>query len=151
MQKSQKQFIRMIASLQSDGSFRMQEGGGQKNDAPWEHTALIEGQLSVDVFVTDKKIIMVAPMAGADTAAITVTLHDDVLTIRGVRELPLSMHDVRHITHQECFWGPFSRTIVLPHPVLSHKVQAEYTNGTLVVELTKAHIESKIPVHISDE
>lgn len=141
----------MVASASADGSIVMHEVEHAQPKAMWESGHRVEGQLSVDVYTTLRSIIVIAPMAGADTTAISVTLHDDVLTIRGVREMPVAFDTVEQGTHTECFWGPFSRTVVLPHAVLSHKVQAEYTNGVLVVELTKAQIESKIPVHIVDE
>lgn len=151
MHEPRKQFVHMVASAAADGSIVMQEVPHTQPGALWESGSTIEGQLSVDVYTTARSIIVIAPMAGADTTAISVTLHDDVLTIRGVREMPVAFDQVQQGIHQECFWGPFSRTVVLPHPVLSHKVQAEYTNGVLVVELTKAQIESRIPVHIIDE
>lgn len=151
MHEPRKQFVHMIASTSKDGSIVMQEVEQIQPKAMWESGHRVEGQLSVDVYMTPRSIVVVAPMAGADTTAISVTLHDDVLTIRGVREMPVAFDIVEQGTHTECFWGPFSRTVVLPHAVLSHKVQAEYTNGVLVVELTKAQIESKIPVHIVDE
>ncbi len=151
MHDQRKQFVHMVASASADGSIVMQEVEHTQPKAMWESSNAVEGQLSVDVYATPRSIVVIAPMAGADTTAISVTLHDDVLTIRGVREMPVTCDTVEQGTHQECFWGPFSRTVVLPHAVLSHKVQAEYTNGVLVVELTKAQIESKIPVHIVDE
>jgi HSP20 family molecular chaperone IbpA len=152
MYEPRKQFVHMVASASADGSIVMQEVEHAQPKAMWESPhGGVEGQLSVDVYVTPRSLVVIAPMAGADTTAISVTLHDDVLTIRGVREMPVAFESVEQGTHAECFWGPFSRTVVLPHAVLSHKVQAEYTNGVLVVELTKAQIESRIPVHIIDE
>ncbi len=150
MNEQRKQFVHMVASATGDGSIVMQEVPHTQPSALWESQSVTEGQLSVDVYTTPDSIVVIAPMAGADTTSISVTLHDDVLTIRGVRDIPVAF-DLEQGIHTECFWGPFSRTVVLPHAVLSHKVQAEYTNGILVVELTKAHIESKIPVHIIDE
>lgn len=148
---SDKQYIHISTSQQGDSFFGKNNNFGDSSGSVWEYDSLGDGQISVDVYTTKTHVVVIAPMAGADTTAINVTLHDDVLTIRGVRELPIDRGSIKDVAHTECFWGSFSRTIVLPHTVFSHKVQAEYVNGVLIIELTKAHIESKIPVHIVDE
>lgn len=110
-----------------------------------------EGQLSVDVAQTEKEILIVSTMAGAATDKIEVYLHNDLLTIRGQRVSPLAnAGDVGHF-HQECFWGKFSRTIVLPIDVKPDSAVAEYRNGVLVIRLSKQRVDTKIPVMIEEE
>lgn len=110
-----------------------------------------EGQLSVDVAQTEKEIVVVSTMAGATTDKIEVYLHNDLLTIRGQRVSPLAgAGGVDHF-HQECFWGKFSRTIVLPVDVKPDSARAEYRNGVLVIHLLKQRVDTKIQVLIEDE
>ncbi len=44
--------------------------------------------------------------------------------------------------YRECYWGPFSRSIILPAEVDSRKVEAALENGVLTVTLTKTAPEN---------
>lgn len=108
-----------------------------------------EGQLSVDVGETALEIIVVATMAGAAPDQIELHLHNDVLTIRGVRQSPMPA-SAEHF-YSECYWGKFSRTIVLPATVRPELAKAEYKNGALVVHLTKIKADGSIPIYVVEE
>lgn len=110
-----------------------------------------EGKLAVDVAQTDEHIIVVCPIAGAEGAAIDVHIDTDLLTIRGRRPMPLDTEDGLEYMYQECFWGKFSRTIVLPVEVKGDFAKAEYRNGILRIEIPKIQKETKIPVVIVEE
>ncbi len=109
-----------------------------------------EGKLSVDVLDAGQEIIVLAPMAGARQEAIEISVHNDIITIRGERHLP-DLKTVPEFIHTECYWGPFSRTIVLPAEVKSEQSRAEYRNGVLVVRIPKRAANAKIPVKIIEE
>lgn len=115
------------------------------------HEERQEGQLSVDVAQTEKDILIVSTMAGAATDKIEVYLHNDLLTIRGQRVSPLAETNGADYFHQECFWGKFSRTIVLPVDVRPDSAIAEYRNGVLLIRLLKQRVDTKIPVMIEEE
>ncbi len=109
-----------------------------------------EGKLAVDVLETAKEIIVVAPVAGADYEAIEIFTHHDIITIRGQRQVPIVPSGANYI-HEECFWGPFSRTVVLPTEVKSEQARAEYKNGILTITVPKRITNTKIPVKIIEE
>ncbi|PIZ95610.1 MAG: hypothetical protein COX81_00560 [Candidatus Magasanikbacteria bacterium CG_4_10_14_0_2_um_filter_37_12] len=111
-----------------------------------------EGQLAVDVFENDDEIVIVSTMAGAVTDKIEVYVHNDLLTIRGERHEPLEMEKATRYFHEECYWGKFSRTIVLPVDVQGDMAGAEYKNGILVVTIPKMHQKStKIKIEVVEE
>ena len=116
---------------------------------PWGDVS--EGQLSVDVAETTDAVVVVAPMAGAGIDTIDVFVHNDVLTIRGVRRSPLASEREDLYIHEECFWGRFSRTVVLPCHVKNDLTTAEYRQGVLVVRIPKQSAVSHIPVTIVEE
>lgn len=95
-----------------------------------------EGQLSVDVTQTDEEIIIIAPIAGVMAEDLNVSITDDVISIRGRRINPLEATDNQYYTH-ECFWGEFSRSIVLPEAVDSSKIKATFKNGILKISVPK--------------
>jgi len=52
------------------------------------------------------------------------------------------MVDEDQYLYRECYWGPFSRSIILPAEVDSRKVEAIIENGVLTVTLTKVEAEN---------
>ncbi|MGE5425662.1 MAG: Hsp20/alpha crystallin family protein [Bacillota bacterium] len=113
-----------------------------------EKEAASEGQLSVDVYHTDKKIVIQSTIAGARPEDLKVSLHHDLLTITGTRKQPQAVSDEDYL-YRECYWGPFSRSIILPAEVDSRKVEADLENGVLTVTLYKEKRE-KIEVRFKD-
>ena len=108
-----------------------------------------EGQLAVDVAQTEKEIFVISTIAGAVSNKIEVYIHEDLLTIRGLRHSPLPENS--DVIHNECYWGKFSRTIVLPVEVKADLSSAEYKNGVLIVRVPKQRTEAKVPVVVVDD
>lgn len=112
-------------------------------------SAAPEGQLAVDVLESSQEIIVLAAVAGTQVEDLELHLVNDVLTIRGEREFPLP--EVVEPYYQECFWGKFSRTIVLPVAIKAELAQAEFRHGILVVRLPKAKPIEQIPILLVEE
>jgi HSP20 family protein len=111
-----------------------------------------EGQLALDVFENNQEVIIVSAIAGANIENLDISVHNDLLTIRGERLFPASAKKgIREVHHTECFWGKFSRTVVLPVDVNGDKAKAEYNNGILVLKIPKRTEERKISVIVVDE
>lgn len=108
-----------------------------------------EGQLTVDVAETEKEIIIVSTIAGAEADKIEVYIHNDLLTIRGNRMTPMPS-GANHF-HNECYWGGFSRTIVLPVEVKADLSSAEYHSGVLVIKIPKQKTDAKVPIVVVDD
>lgn len=109
-----------------------------------------EGQLAVDILDLDDTLVVIATVAGADPDQISVHVHNDLLTIRGRREPPVAASDNAYV-HRECYWGRFSRTIILPLDVQASGVKAVYKSGVLVVSLPKERRDAKIPITVVEE
>ncbi|OGL63649.1 hypothetical protein A3C09_03780 [Candidatus Uhrbacteria bacterium RIFCSPHIGHO2_02_FULL_47_44] len=115
-------------------------------DASW--FAQNEGQLSVDVMETAREIVVRSAIAGVNAEDLDITLHEDTLTIRGTRAHEISEF-ARGKTHvQECHWGAFSRSIILPSHVDPNSVDAVLKKGVLLIRLKK--IEQDKPISILD-
>jgi HSP20 family protein len=108
-----------------------------------------EGQLSVDVLDVANDIVIIAALAGTKSDDISLHLQDDLLTIRGARNFPLEGSHAAF--YRECYWGPFSRTIVLPVSVRQESARAEYRNGILMIWLEKNRSQSHIPLVVVEE
>lgn len=98
------------------------------------------GQLSVDIFKTEKEIVILAPVAGVIKEDIHLSITDDVLVIKGSR---LPLHDVpeENYYNKECFWGNFSRAIVLPLEADSKHINASFENSVLEIRIPRVEKE----------
>jgi HSP20 family protein len=109
-----------------------------------------EGQLSIDVFQDEHSVYVVAPVAGVKPENIDVTITDEVLTIRGDRNPGHEAQPEQHFT-QECYWGPFARSYVLPIAVESEQSKATLKDGMLRIEIPKdAKVKTRI-IKINDK
>jgi HSP20 family protein len=102
---------------------------------------ILEGQLALDVYQTDKQIIIKSTIAGVKPENLSITLHNDMLTIRGSRRLDEEVAEEDYL-YRECYWGDFSRSIILPSDVESKNIDASLENGILTVALTKSQGEA---------
>jgi HSP20 family protein len=95
-----------------------------------------EGQLAIDAYQTEDDIIIKAPIAGVQPDDLEVSVTDEMVTVKGER------HDEHSATRdnyfcQECYWGSFSRSYVLPVAVDADKAEASLKNGVLTVKIPK--------------
>ncbi len=110
-----------------------------------------EGKLSVDVLHDDTYVYIVSTVAGAVPDRFEVYIHNDLLTLRGERINPMKSKSNVEFYHSECFWGHFSRTIVLPVEVNGDLARAQYKNGILEITVPKRTHDRKISVEIVEE
>jgi len=75
-------------------------------------------------------------VAGVRSEDLDVSISNDLVTIRGARRRENIVEDEDYFT-QECYWGGFSRSIVLPVDVLSEKADATMKNGILTITIPK--------------
>ncbi len=103
------------------------------------------GQLAVDVYQTDKEIVIKSTIAGVRPEDVDISINNDMVTIRGRRERSDTVSDENYF-YKECYWGGFSRSIILPTEVKSDRVQASLKNGILTITLPKVLKPNKIKV-----
>ncbi len=96
----------------------------------------IEGQLAIDVYQTAKNIFIKSTIAGVNPEDLKISLHNDLLTISGIRSSEIENKKGNYL-YQECYWGSFSRSIILPTEIDSKQVKAELENGILTITLNK--------------
>ncbi len=102
-----------------------------------------DGQLAIDVYQDDHNIYVLAPIAGVNASNVDISITDEVLTIKGSRTAGHEAGAEKHFT-QECYWGPFSRSYVLPIAVNSEESKATLKDGLLKVEIPKdAKVKTK--------
>lgn len=119
----------------------------QVADDNWEDEEAMPGQLAVDVYETEEKLVIKARTAGVNKSDLDVSISDGILTISGT----LSSGDDSAATQwhiQECYWGEFSRTLALPVQVKEDEVEAVLKDGVLTISFTKIKTESARKIEI---
>ncbi|MBP9827256.1 Hsp20/alpha crystallin family protein [Candidatus Saccharibacteria bacterium] len=109
----------------------------------WLGDEEFEGQLAVDVYQTKDSVVVKAPIAGVRPEDIDIAISEDVMTIRGDRKEE-NIIEKEHYYVQECFWGSFSRSIILPTSTIAEKANATLKDGVLTVTVPKVVQEDKI-------
>lgn len=95
-----------------------------------------EGQLAIDAYQTDDDIVIKAPIAGVKPDDLEVSVTDDMVNIKGERQ-DIEAGSRDNYFCQECYWGTFSRSYVLPVAVDADKTEATLKNGVLTVRIPK--------------
>ena len=106
------------------------------------------GQLSLDIFHLDKELIILAPIAGVKEEDINISVTDDVLVIRGTRQERFNIPEENYYT-KECFWGNFSRSIVLPLEAETKYISAKFDNNVLEIHIPKGEIQKTQVIKIN--
>lgn len=125
------------APLQQQAAPMTQPNQQQTWQEEEEESGDIEGQLTIDVYQTESDIVIKSTIAGVKPENLDVGINNDMITIKGDRINEEEAGDDDYF-YQECYWGSFSRSLVLPMDVLVDKIDATLKNGILTIRLPKA-------------
>ncbi len=114
----------------------------ESEEIPKAPTSLFnpDGELVVDVFETDKHFVVLAAIAGVQIKDLDISVEKDMMVIKGHRLDPHD-HPEKKFFYQECYWGPFSRKIVLPENVDTNAADAQMDKGMLTISIPKTSTE----------
>ncbi len=91
---------------------------------------------AVDVFETEKAILVRLELAGVRISDLNVTVDGNLLRISGVRQAA-STDGVQRLHQMEIAFGPFERVMRLEVPFERDRVSAHLEEGFLTVMLPK--------------
>ena len=74
-----------------------------------------EGQLAVDVYQTPTEIVIQSTVAGVDPENLDIAITNESLPFAAARTLERVKDD--DYFYQECYWGRFARSVILPQEV----------------------------------
>lgn len=95
-----------------------------------------EGQLAIDAYQTNDSVVIKAPIAGVKPQDLEISITDEVVSVRGQRQKEASPDEADYFC-QECYWGSFSRSYVLPIAVDADKAKADLKDGILTIIIPK--------------
>jgi len=110
---------------------------------------ITDGQLVVDIYETDKELIVQSAIAGIKNNKINIGLENDILIITGERENPTKDNNKNYFT-QECYFGPFSREIILPREIDTSRIEAKVKEGILTIRMPKIERAKSKKIEVED-
>jgi len=107
-----------------------------------------EGQLAIDVYQTENDLVIQSAIAGIKPENLDISMERDIITIKGIREKPFE--EKEDYFSQECYWGPFSREIILPVEVDPNRATAEMKEGILTIRIPKILRQKKRKIIVKE-
>lgn len=96
-----------------------------------------EGQLNIDMYQTKDNVIIKSTIAGVRPEDIDITVANDMVSIKGSRKKEENISQEDYF-YQECYWGTFSRSVIVPIDIDSEHIEADLKDGILTVIIPKA-------------
>ncbi len=108
-------------------------------------------QPAVDLYDTGDHLVLKALLPGVKPEDLEVSVEQSTLTIAGRFGIPYPESEAKQATwyRHEIGQGRFVRSIALPAPIESDKVEATFENGVLTLSMPKVEQArvKRIPVH----
>lgn len=98
------------------------------------------GYPAVNLWANEENLLLTAEVPGIEPENLDISVVGETLTLNGERRPEEVAEDVR-LHRQERGYGKFSRTIPLPFPVDVNKVEANFKNGILHINLPRAEAD----------
>ncbi len=95
-----------------------------------------EGRLTVDVYQDGDDIVVQSTVAGVSPDELDIHITNESVTVKGERQKTEEIADKDYF-YQECFWGRFSRSVILPTEVDPERSTAAVKNGVLTIRMPK--------------
>lgn len=151
-------FLKKLAGFSDKKKLSNRRGNNKETDdsvesnagEEWLENDYEEGQLSIDVYQTPDKLIVTSTIAGVKPEDIDISINNDMLTIRGKRETQENI-DADDYLYRECYWGSFSRSIILPVEIKAQEIEASLENGVLTIVLPKAKVSKQISIKVREK
>ena len=108
---------------------------GDKKEEEWMSD--YEGALNIDMYQTKDNVIIKSTIAGVRPEDIDITVANDMVSIKGSRQKEENVSADDYF-YQECYWGSFSRSVIVPVDIDSEHIEADLKDGILTVIVPKA-------------
>ena len=103
---------------------------------------------AVDIYQEENNIVITAELPGVDKEHLTVDVKERVLTLKGERSGDNEVNK-EHFYRRERVYGTFERAFTLPAEVDPDKIQADFKDGVLKINVPRSEKEQpkQITIH----
>lgn len=92
--------------------------------------------MDIDMYQTDKDVVVKAALPGVKPDEVDITVTGDTLTIKGEHKEEREEKQEGYVLKERSY-GSFYRTLSIPVPVRSDKIDAVFDNGVLTLTMPK--------------
>ncbi len=110
-----------------------------------------EGELAVDLYSYEDEFVLQTIIGGVKAGDLDISITNDMITVRGRRDRVDEEKPLEKVYYNECFWGPFSRAIILPQGIDADKSKATTKDGLLTIHLPKFTKTERKTLKIKEE
>ena len=103
-----------------------------------------ELQPSVDIIENDDSFLLKMELPDIKKEDFKIEVKDKVLTISGEKKFEKEANEGTKYHRRERFYGNFSRSFSLPENLETDKIEAQYKDGVLNIELKKNKSYQKV-------
>lgn len=89
------------------------------------------------MYQTKDNVIIKSTIAGVRPEDIDITVANDMVTVKGSRHKEENIVQDDYF-YQECYWGNFSRSVIIPVDIDSESIEADLKDGILTIIIPKA-------------
>lgn len=107
-------------------------------------------QPHADIYETPQALVIRMELAGLTKENISLTVHRLELVVSGRRRFPTT-DAVQRFHRLEIEYGSFERRFHLPRAVDENRVEAEYTNGVLIIRVLRRQAMPPRQIAIKEE
>ena len=158
MATSEEKFFESLAKGGSDNHHYKvdtdEDSSDQEEKMPAKQSAddeiETEGKLTIDVYKTPSEIVVESAIAGIKPEDLDVNVSTDSITIKGERRREEKIKDEDYF-YQECYWGRFSRSVILPEEIDPDHATVHFKNGILTVRLPKLNRKKSKKLNVKIE
>ena len=126
-----------LSSLQRQMNRLFESFGGKTSLTPFEEDlSAWEFGPPVDIIEDDQKLTFKVEVPGIEEKNIKVEVENNVLTVRGERKMEKDIKE-ENFRRMERHYGSFARSFSLPPSVDAEKIEANYTDGVLAIQMPK--------------
>ncbi len=129
-----------IEETQKSAEINAEVSGTEESKSSEHNIFSQDGELVVDVFETHHDFVVLAAIAGVQIKDLDIAIEKDMMVIKGHRPEPHENPNKKYF-YQECYWGPFSRKIVLPENIDTENADAQMDKGMLTIKIPKVDPE----------
>ncbi len=114
-----------------------------RTSGEWERFARGVWSPAVDMYESDKEIVVKAELPGLTAKDIDITVDEDMLTIKGERKFFKEAKEENYY-RLERRYGTFERAVPLPASIQKNKAKATFKEGVLEIRMpTAKEVETK--------
>ena len=142
--------FRNVSDLQNRINRVFYESFYPTGDPDEKNDAMCAWRPAVDIYETDKGLVIMAELPGVEKDDVSVEVRDNMLTIKGDRVPDHQIREEQYYRRERCF-GTFHRSFTLQDIVNPDNIKASFKDGVLEITVPHPEVEKSKQIQVTIE